>query len=349
MPMLRLSICVTTRNSAPLLRDTLRTILNQSYSDFEVLVVDAASTDDTRLFIEGVRDTRVRYIRTPSNAGLIVSRNRAIAEARGDVIAIYHDHDLYHPDLVRRSMHILDEHPRVGIVCAAAYMVEWDKPNQIIGTLREKFAEVTPGRDMCRELFRNWRRKVVGPTAAVRRLCYERLGVFNPEYGRAAGRDFELRVLRHWDLGYIAEPMARLRTRDAATRLTAAQSDARWRELQSQVRIHQSHLDDQFRGRPLKHYIETQRLRMTHLKEFWRASDWLLKESGDPQFAKAAVSAFRATGLRRSAGLIDSLGTSATGAGLLSAAGHLYTLFAVQQHPNRRAQARFKAHNAEAE
>src|SRR3954463_3838495 len=113
----RLSICVTTYNRAQWIVPSLQTILNQSYTDFDLTVVDNASTDNTEELVRSIRDPRLRYVRNPVNCGLILNQNRAIELATGELIAIYHDDDFYHPDIVRRSIEVLDANPRVGVVC----------------------------------------------------------------------------------------------------------------------------------------------------------------------------------------------------------------------------------------
>lgn len=328
--MLRLSICITTYNRGSTLAETLRTVLNQSYKDFEVVVIDDASTDETPEVVCSIGDARLRYTRNAVNVGLIANKNRAIEEAKGDVIAIYHDHDLYHPDLVRRSMEILDEYPKVGAVCAAAHIVNADDPTQILSTIHLNFGEVTPGATVRRALFHHWRCKIVGPTTMVRRSCYEQLGVFNPEYGGAADRDFWLRVFRYWDLGYIAEPMARLRQRRIIARFSAAEADAHWHELECQIRIQQLHLERHFHNRPVLRCIERQRLKMMHFSEFWRWACWLLAKRNNPEFSRAALFAFRATGLNWSAGIIQRLEKSSAAAGMFSAALQVYRALAVR-------------------
>jgi hypothetical protein len=186
------------------------------------------------------------------------------------------------------------------------------------------FSEITPGQTVYRELLRNWRCGIVGHTTMVRRACYERLGTFNPEFGGAADRDFWLRIFRYWDLGYIAEPMARVRQRRVITRFTAAEADAHWHDLQSQIQIQQLHLKQYFGHRPVRCRIEMQRLKITHFREFWRWGCWLLAKRNNPEFSRAALSAFRATGLKMSARAIEHLEKSPAAAGLFSAALRLY-------------------------
>src|SRR5688500_17265462 len=92
-----ISVVVPTRNRSALLSTTLRSVLTQRGVDFEVLVVDEASTDDTLQVVDRFRDPRIRVIRHATAQGVSAARNRGVAEARGVWIAFLDDDDLWAP------------------------------------------------------------------------------------------------------------------------------------------------------------------------------------------------------------------------------------------------------------
>ena len=97
------TICVTTYNRKNLLLHTVTSLLNQSYSNLEVIIIDDCSTDQTDKFIQNeqlFRDKRIRYIRFKENKGLAKGRNRAIKEARGKYFTFCDDDDEFLPDLI---------------------------------------------------------------------------------------------------------------------------------------------------------------------------------------------------------------------------------------------------------
>ena len=87
------TICVTTFNRKELLEQCLKSILEQSYTDFEVIVIDDCSTDPSLDLVEHLDDVRLRYIYNEKNQGLARNRNRAIAEARGKYFTFLDDDD----------------------------------------------------------------------------------------------------------------------------------------------------------------------------------------------------------------------------------------------------------------
>jgi glycosyltransferase involved in cell wall biosynthesis len=254
--------------------------------------VDNASTDNTEDVVRSIRDPRLRYVRNQANCGLILNQNRAIEEGKGDVIAVFHDHDLYHPDLVRRSMEILENNPRVGIVCSAIHMVDPDSPDKIHSTDIMSWKPISPGSVIRRELLHRWDSPVAAPTAMVRRQCYQEAGVFKPEFGGGADRELWLRILRNWDLGYIREPMARLRDRKRIIRFSPEQAREHWFSLKGQVLIQRVHLEHEFVDAPIHRLFERRRLRAKQFSEYWRAGIWAVAKGGNDEFLHYALEAF---------------------------------------------------------
>lgn len=110
------SIIVSTYNRKEYLKDTIISILNQTFQNFELLVVDDGSTDGTNLFIETFKDKRIKYFRTKNWGGPAKPRNIGIQHAKGDFIAFCDDDDLWKPDKLRIQMGVLlnTKHP-IGI------------------------------------------------------------------------------------------------------------------------------------------------------------------------------------------------------------------------------------------
>jgi len=92
------SVVVPTRNRSALLAMTLRSVLRQRDIDFEIIVVDEASTDDTPAVLAALGDSRIRVIHHDSAQGVSVARNRGVAEARAEWVAFLDDDDLWAPN-----------------------------------------------------------------------------------------------------------------------------------------------------------------------------------------------------------------------------------------------------------
>lgn len=101
-------ICVPTYNAAGTIRETLESILSQTYSNLVVHISDNASTDDTLKIIESMADHRVAIHRHDVNVGGEGNFNRCIQMAEGKYTAIFHADDIYEPEMVERQVEFLE-------------------------------------------------------------------------------------------------------------------------------------------------------------------------------------------------------------------------------------------------
>lgn len=117
-------ICVPTYNSANTVRETLASILAQTYPNLIVHVSDNASVDDTLKIIESIADGRVRIHRQEKNIGAEGNFNRCIQLAEGKYTAIFHADDIYEPEMVAKQVAFLEANPGVGAVFTEAATID---------------------------------------------------------------------------------------------------------------------------------------------------------------------------------------------------------------------------------
>lgn len=107
----KFSVIVPAFNVAPYIEECLRSVLQQTYQDFEVIVVDDCSTDGTVDVVRGFGDSRVRLIRNLENGGVSYTRNVAIGEARGEYLVILDSDDLMAPNRLEIFNRYLESGP----------------------------------------------------------------------------------------------------------------------------------------------------------------------------------------------------------------------------------------------
>jgi abequosyltransferase len=120
---MRLSVCITTRNRAGSIGETLENILSQCPADVEIVVVDGASTDGTVDVVTGIarRHPQLRLICPLENSGLDADYDRALTEARGEYCWIFADDDLLAPGAITRVLEVCRSGPAVVITDASVY------------------------------------------------------------------------------------------------------------------------------------------------------------------------------------------------------------------------------------
>jgi len=121
------SVVVPTFNRAGLLPSALRSVQAQSWTDFEVVVVDDGSTDDTRAVVASMSaaDDRIRYLHQP-NGGVSSARNTALANCRGSMIAFLDSDDAWHPSKLATQVEVLRALPAVGMVWSDMNAIDVD-------------------------------------------------------------------------------------------------------------------------------------------------------------------------------------------------------------------------------
>lgn len=211
----RVSVVMPTYKRAHLVGQTIRSILEQSFPDFELLVRDDGKGDDGTE--EAVReaaqgDSRVRYHRNEKNLRMPGNLNAGIAASVGELIAVCHDHDLYHPDFIGEYVRLLDRHKTALFAHAGLEMVDQeDKP---LGAVHVgAFAELTRGADWLTQMLGAFTCPVCALTM-VRREAHERYGLYDPAYGFISDIEMWMRLSERGDVAYAARPLVRVRTRE---------------------------------------------------------------------------------------------------------------------------------------
>ena len=235
----RVSICVPTYNRATSLRETLVALQHQTFEDWEAIVGDDASTDNTRDLVESIVDPRFRYVRHPQNRGIYGNWNVLLRLARGEYVGIYHDHDVYLPTILEESVRVLDTSKRVRFAHTALVVVdEGDVP---VRCDVRSFPEVMDGTVLREYLANDWHSPVMAATALVRQDAYTATGYYDVEnYGLGCDKDMWFRLAKGGSVGYVAEPQAliRGRTRGGPT------SAFRWEEVQATIRMRALQLEE---------------------------------------------------------------------------------------------------------
>lgn len=209
----KVSICLVTYNRADVLSQTIDSILNQSYSDFELIISDDNSSDETRNVCEYYqqKDNRVRYYCNEHNFKMPGNLNAAISRATGEYIADLHDGDVYKPLLIEKWVHALDTFPDALFVFNGYEIIDNDGKSD--NFIHSDFEDINDGAKLM-EYFQRTFTSAPWGTVMVRRMAYERFGFFNPVYGFLSDVEMWLRLGYMGKVAYIKEPLITLAQRD---------------------------------------------------------------------------------------------------------------------------------------
>ena len=202
------SVVIPNYNCSAFLPAALESVFAQTYPNVEVLVVDDGSTDDSLRVLERYVD-RVRVLRQP-NGGVSAARNHGIRESRGELVALLDADDLWERDKLAKQVPLF-ANPNVGLVyCAVEYV---DEAGKSLGTNH------TGRRGRVLRSIALLEGTIVlagGSTAVVRRECFDRAGLFDPELSTAADWDMWRRIACHYEIDVVREPLMRYRLRPSS-------------------------------------------------------------------------------------------------------------------------------------
>ncbi len=127
------SIITPTYNCAKFIGATIESVLNQTYQNFEMIIVDDASKDNTEEVVKSFKDKRIKYIRLSKNSGPAVARNTAMEEAKGKYMAFLDSDDLWVPTKLEKQINFIKKN-KYKIICSDYEQIdeEGNKLNKII-------------------------------------------------------------------------------------------------------------------------------------------------------------------------------------------------------------------------
>ena len=198
-------------NLAHFLPACVGSILAQTYRNFELLILDDCSPDDTPAVAQSFGDPRVRHIRNPVNLGHVANYNRGIGLARGTYVwLISADDALRTPYALERYVRCLDQHPEVGYVFCPAMLFEDGRETEVLAcSAHGPEDRIFSGQAFLEKLVRF--NCVAAPTGMARRSCYETVSLFPPDLPHAGDWFLWSAFAIHQAVAYLAEPMVRYR------------------------------------------------------------------------------------------------------------------------------------------
>jgi glycosyltransferase involved in cell wall biosynthesis len=212
----QVSVIIPTYNRALFVGEAIQSVLGQTFSDFELIIVDDGSTDDTETVVAQFNDLRIRYIRH-DNMGISGARNTGIRNARGQYIAFLDSDDLWLPQLLEVEVPILDQNPDVGVICAKAQGI--DSAGSLTFESRGYFQKY-PNQTLKSMLYGDF---TCIQTNLARRQCFERAGLFDESLVGRVDWDMFLRLAQHYSFAHVDRVLAHFRTH--TDQFTGAESE----------------------------------------------------------------------------------------------------------------------------
>lgn len=204
----QISVCLLTYNHVEVIESTLKSILDQTITGYEILVSDDCSTDGTweRVLELATEDARIKPVRTTRNLGMPGNANFAVAQSTRPYVALLHHDDLYRKDLLEKWAGVLDLYSDAAFVFNPYGVFESD----FIYESSMPGAKIDGRWLLEKHLFAHWGCVVRG-TAMIRRDAWTQVGGMREQFGMLADVDLWMRLAMKWPVGYVSEPVITVR------------------------------------------------------------------------------------------------------------------------------------------
>ncbi len=200
----RVTVVMAVYNAAEFLREAVDSVLAQTYRDFELIAVEDCSRDNSLSILQSFTDPRLRVIRHETNQGAAISRNDAMAAARGEFIAVMDSDDICAPARLERQVAFLDANPRVGLVgCGVFDNID------VSGAVLYTSYHPQDNDSIQQTLVKQW--CFLHPSVMFRKSIQEKVGGYRKAFEPAEDHDFLLRVLEHCEAHNLDERLVSYR------------------------------------------------------------------------------------------------------------------------------------------
>ena len=227
------SVILTSFNHGRFIREAIESVLAQTYVNFELIILDDASTDDSWEIIQSFNDSRILAFRNSENLGPTYGVNKAIFElARGKYIAIHHSDDVWVQYKLQKQVEFLNDNPAIGAVFTKvlaigedgdqfkdkghSYSSIFDRRNRPRGEWLRRF--FIHGNCLCH------------PSILIRKECYEQIGGYRSQLAQLPDFDMWIRLLLKYDIHILDESLVHFRIRSNEQNTSGSRPETRIRD-----------------------------------------------------------------------------------------------------------------------
>ncbi|MEM3434294.1 MAG: glycosyltransferase [Candidatus Methanomethyliaceae archaeon] len=209
----KISVIMPCYNSAPYVSEAIESILNQTYRDFEFIIIDDGSNDNTPEILAGYKDSRIKIVRKEKNEGLIPALNLGIKLASGEYLARMDADDIALPQRFEREIDFLDSHPDFAVVGTRAWRIDGN------GKVLEPMIFITHWKDVHYAL-EHGICPIIHSSVLMRTSVVRSLGGYRDQFKHAEDFDLWLRIIEAWKICNLREKLMLYRSNPKGVRLT---------------------------------------------------------------------------------------------------------------------------------
>ena len=227
----KVSIVIPAYNHEKYVGEAIQSALDQTYQDFEIIITDDASTDNTAAEIKKIKDPRIKLTCFEKNQGGSVAANNGIQQSNGQYIAILNSDDVFLPDKLEKQVKFLDEHENIGAVFGYAKIIDEDGKDFTDKTHFYYDIFKQPNRtrfEWLNYFFYKWN-CLCHPSMLIRKECYGNTGLYDPRYAQLPDFDMWIKLCMKYEIHVMPENLIKFRIRKNEANLSGLRPETKIR------------------------------------------------------------------------------------------------------------------------
>ena len=197
---LEISVVISVYNGEKHLRESVESVLNQTFTDFEFIIVNDGSTDASLEIIKSYDDERIQIINNEENIGLTKSLNKALKQAQGEYIARQDADDISLPNRLELQLEFLEKHPEVALLGTGVYVI-----NENGDTVEKRIMHPKPKKSLLKG------NRFIHGSVMFRKSVIDELGAYNETLKYSQDYELWLRMSKKYDVRNLTAPLYKLR------------------------------------------------------------------------------------------------------------------------------------------
>lgn len=228
----KVSVVMTSYNHAKYLSQAIESVLNQTFSDFELIIFDDASTDGSEEILNGLSDPRIRIFRNKNaTRGAAFFKKSFLESSNGEYIAIHHSDDMWDAQKLEKQVAFLDANLHIGAVFTNIVVIGDD--DELLKEGTHPYQTVFDQHNRSRYEWLNYffckGNALCHPSVLIRRVCYEDCGTYRYGFSQLGDFDMWVRLCLKYDIHVLPEKLFKLRVHSNEANASADRPDSRIR------------------------------------------------------------------------------------------------------------------------
>jgi len=227
-----ISAIMSVYNGERYLKQSIESVLKQTFTDFEFIIVDDGSTDGSSEIIRGYGDDRIKVIRNEVRIGLTKSLNKALGKARGEYVARQDADDISLPRRLEEQIKFFEKHPKVALLGTNVYII--DEKGRI---LEEKKLNPRPNKNFLKH------NEFIHGSVMLKKAVIDNLGGYNELFKYSQDYELWLRIAKYHDVRNLQTPLYALRIHRTSIGLTETEEQFLFGMLARKIAMHELKVD----------------------------------------------------------------------------------------------------------